>query len=577
VVPGRASIGKDPLAEAPLRRSVSGAIRASSVEKGRRSVSAFGSRATEARRGSGGAGSDAIGRRKEGFNARAKGNDEIGRKRDGSDAKVKQTDEIGRKRESYDAKAKQIGGRRESFGVNVAKQGNEIKGRTNVVEAGKKKQSEGIGVRREGFDAKAKTGNEINRNKVGLNMKQVKTQLKNVDSGEAPSQPAALVIHKDEEVANNSAIPVFTVHVMGSSDVSCGVGEQEKDNEDCKKQEEKGKLANKIRIFEKAAASAEGRSAKPVAATHKHPSRLHEKLAALEGRVQKIATDIKKTKEMLDEDNPEEPKQILSNIQKEINAIEKTISHVKDDNKAQLGTAESSDCESSHAEVTEKCTVAKPVGLKLAGKGMDTDELEARFFPHHKLLRGDRSTQLESSRDVKNDSNGKTGPAARDPAVDENSIAMEFLASLDGEESGFFKDRRAKNLEKKMISEVADATSKTSSQSSSKNPVGLNYKEEIELLATEKLGEFGEQENKSMMMVQEEPEECSNDQLTGIGNKSSTGGWFVSEGEAVLLAHGDGTCSYYDIANHEVFDNLLLFCTGFIPVMENELHIPIAD
>jgi hypothetical protein len=551
---------------------VSGAIRASSVEKGRRSVSAFGSRATEARRGSGGAGSDAIGRRKEGFSARAKGNDEISRKRDGSDAKGKQTDEIGRKRESSDAKAKQIGGKREGFSVNVAKQGYEIKGTTNILEAAKKKQSEGIGVRREGFDAKAKTGDEINRKKVGLNMKQVKTQLKNVDSGEAPSEAAALrVIHKDEEVGNNSVIPVFTVHVMGSNDVSCGVGEQEKDNEDCKKQEEKGKLADKIKVFEKAAASTDPN---PVAATHKHPSRLHEKLAALEGRVQKIATDIKKTKEMLDEDNPEEPKQILSNIQKEINAIEKAISHVKCDNKAQLGTADSSDCESSHAEVTEKCTVAKPAGLKHAGKGMNTDELEARFFPHHKLLRGCRSTQLESSRDVKNDSNGKTGPASCDPAA---GVALEFLALLDGEESGFFKDRRAKNLEKNMISEVADATSKTSSQSSSKNPVGLNYKEEIELLATEKLGEFGEQENKSMMMVQEEPEECSNDQLTGIGNKSSTGGWFVSEGEAVLLAHGDGTCSYYDIANHEVFDNLLLFCTVFIPVMENELHIPIAD
>ena len=46
---------------------------------------------------------------------------------------------------------------------------------------------------------------------------------------------------------------------------------------------------------------------------------------------------------------------------------------------------------------------AKPVGSKHAGKGIDTDELEARFFPHHKLLRDRRSsisTQLESSRDM---------------------------------------------------------------------------------------------------------------------------------------------------------------------------------
>ncbi|GJM87303.1 hypothetical protein PR202_ga03243 [Eleusine coracana subsp. coracana] len=553
VVPGRASIGKDSLAEATLRRSVSGGIRASSVEKGRRSVSVVGSRPTEARRGSGGAGGDDIGRRKEGFSARAKGTDEISRKRDGADAKAKQSDEISRKRESFDAKSRQISGKRESFGVNVAKQGDLIKGKTEIVEAVKKKQSEEIG--RKGFDAKAEADDEISRKKDGLNMKQVKILPENVDSGEVPSEPAAFpVTHKDEEVGNNSVIPVFTVHVVDSNNVSCGVKEQERDNEDCKKQEEKGKLADKIRVFEKAAASAEGRSVKTVAAVNKYPSKLHEKLAALEGRVQKIATNIKKTKEMLDENNPEEPKQILSNIQKEINAIEKAISHVKDDNKVQLGTADSSDCGSSHAEVTAKCIVAKPVDSKHAGKGMNTDELEARFFPHHKLLRDRKSStsiQLEQSRNMKNDCNGKTGPAACDLANDENSIAMEFLASLDGEENGFFKDRRAKNLEKNMISEVADATSKTSSQSSSKNPVGPNYTEEIELIAAEKLDEFEEQENKPIMMVQEEPEESSDDQLTGIGNKSSTGGWFVSEGEAVLLAHGDGTCSYYDIANHE--------------------------
>jgi hypothetical protein len=131
VLPGRASIGKDPLAEAALRRSVSGAIRASSVEKGRKSVSAFGSRATEARRGSGGPGGDDIGRRKEGFSARAKGTDEISRKRDGADAKVKQTGEIGRKSEIFDAKTKQIRGKRENFGVNAVKQCDEIKENRN--------------------------------------------------------------------------------------------------------------------------------------------------------------------------------------------------------------------------------------------------------------------------------------------------------------------------------------------------------------------------------------------------------------------------------------------------------------
>ncbi|KAL5669233.1 hypothetical protein ACJX0J_021454, partial [Zea mays] len=48
-----------------------------------------------------------------------------------------------------------------------------------------------------------------------------------------------------------------------------------------------------------------------------------------------------------------------------------------------------------------------------------------------------------------------------------------FLASLDGEENDFFKDRRAKKLEKNKICE-----------------------DEVELLATEELEEFDDQENK---------------------------------------------------------------------------------
>ncbi|XP_062220673.1 KIN14B-interacting protein At4g14310-like [Phragmites australis] len=551
VLPGRASIGKDLLAGAGLQRSASGGIRASSVEKGRRSVSSVGSSSSEARKGSGGAGADDIGRRKEGFDAKAKGVDEIDRKRDGFDAKAKQTDEISTKRESFDAKAKQIRAKRDSFGVNVAKQCDEIKGKTEIFDTNVKKQSEKIGGRKDGFDPKAKAGDEISRKKEGLNMKLVKEiHPSKADSGEASSKAAAFsATHKDGEEGNSSVIPVFTVHMVDSNDVPGGAREQQKNTKDCNKQEEKGKLADKIRVFEKASASGEGRPAKALSAMNRYPSKLHEKLAVLEVRVQKIATEIKKTKEMLDENNPDEPKQILSNIQKEINAIEKAISHVKDDNKIQLGTADSSDCLSSHAERAGNSTVVKPDDVKHGGKGMNTDELEARFFPHHKLLRDRRSstsTQQVPCTDLKKDCNGKI-----EPRDDENSIAMEFLASLDGEQNDFFKDRRAKNLEKNMICEVADATSKTSSQDSSKNPVCSNHTAEIELLATEKLEEFDEQENKPSMMVQEETEESSNDQLSGIGNKSSTGGWFVSEGEAVLLAHGDGTCSYYDIANHE--------------------------
>ncbi|KAH7276992.1 hypothetical protein KP509_39G029600 [Ceratopteris richardii] len=44
-------------------------------------------------------------------------------------------------------------------------------------------------------------------------------------------------------------------------------------------------------------------------------------------------------------------------------------------------------------------------------------------------------------------------------------------------------------------------------------------------------------------------EEYVPNQLHPIGNKIATAGWYVSDGEAILLAHDDGSCSYYDVAN----------------------------
>ncbi|XP_051191802.1 KIN14B-interacting protein At4g14310 [Lolium perenne] len=556
-LPGRASVGRDADAETGLRRSVSGGIRAASTERARRPVSsaaaARASDAAGARGGSGGAAAHETGSRRDGFDSRgrrAKGSEETSRKREAFDAKARQTDAVGRCRESLDAKAKQVSGKRVSVDVSAVKQSDEIRGK--IGGAFVDKQSDEADGRREAIDAKAKLGDEISRRKEeGRDLKLVReTSPKNAVAGlagpaEASSKAAPFsATQNGGDGGNSSLIPVFTVHVVDSYDACSGVREHRQKTEECSKQGEKGKLADKIRVFEKAAAtSGEGRPAKTLGSVNKYPSRLHEKLAALEGRVQKIATDIKKTKEMLDENNPDEPKQILSNIQKEINDIEQAISHVKVDNKVQLGTEDGSDSEISQAK---KAASVKPHDLKPAGKGMNTDELEARFFPHHKLLRDRKTssaTQQESCMVLKN--------GTVEPCDDENSIAMEFLASLDGEESDFFKNRRAKNLEKNMIREAADASGKTSSQGSSKIPDGLTHEVEMELCAAENLEEFDEQENKSSMAIQEETEEPSSDQLSGIGNKSATGGWFVSEGEAVLLAHGDGTCSYYDIANHE--------------------------
>lgn len=77
-------------------------------------------------------------------------------------------------------------------------------------------------------------------------------------------------------------------------------------------------------------------------------------------------------------------------------------------------------------------------------------------------------------------------------------------------------------------------------------------KRETELMCDEKLQEFLDMEKKPALMLHEQTEGPCKDQLCEIGRKPCTGGWFVSEGEAVLLAHHDGSCSHYDITNYEV-------------------------
>ncbi|RDX67795.1 KIN14B-interacting protein, partial [Mucuna pruriens] len=238
----------------------------------------------------------------------------------------------------------------------------------------------------------------------------------------------------------------------------------------------------------------------------KYPSKLHEKLAFLEGKVKRIASDIKKTKEMLDMNNPETSKVILSDIQDKISGLEKAIVHVVSDKDAQNDTAKNS-----------------LKGLKLNG-----EDLESRLFPHQKLLR-DR-TALKDKDHVVVEDDKVLSP------VDDNSVAVEFLALIDKEA---VKVNAGEEVKERAAAGNGGLTDRKSAID--------------ELLASdEKLEEFDDdQENKEGANVEEEMDEAFNFRLNEIGTKVASGGWFVSEGEAVLLAHQDGSCTYYDIANSE--------------------------
>lgn len=85
----------------------------------------------------------------------------------------------------------------------------------------------------------------------------------------------------------------------------------------------------------------------------------------------------------------------------------------------------------------------------------------------------------------------------------------------------------------------------------SSNIYGGKGNVESMLTANETLEECDEEENKAIMIYVEEIDDSFNDQLSEIGHKTYTGGWFLSEGESVLLAHDDGSCTFYDVANSE--------------------------
>ncbi|KAL6526617.1 hypothetical protein OROGR_015707 [Orobanche gracilis] len=254
----------------------------------------------------------------------------------------------------------------------------------------------------------------------------------------------------------------------------------------------------------------------------KYHSKLHEKLAFLEGKVKRIASDIYKTKEMLDLNNPDASKMILSDIQEKITGIEKAMVHVGRENK----------------ENTEEKEVMDSKSLV---KGLSVEELEARLFPHHKLLR-DRTllktkpggSEIHVSTSTCNVNDEKVN------SLDENDIALEFLASLNNE--GYTEESK--------IEEMDDAMT-FAAENVSLNALSSKCSIEALLMADENLDEFDNQARDPAMIIGEGLEENNTCKLSDLGCKTSTGGWFVLEGESVLLAHDDGSCSFYDIANCE--------------------------
>ncbi|KAL4190374.1 hypothetical protein AMTRI_Chr07g24440 [Amborella trichopoda] len=340
--------------------------------------------------------------------------------------------------------------------------------------------------------------------------------------------------------------------------------------------------------------------------TCRNPSKLHEKLASLESRVKRIANDIKRTKVMLDTNNPESSKSILSEIQDKISGIEKAMGSALEE-KCKLGLpdkelgkqiegrfdkefgeqlnctrnpetlngeAEAGEVHKQSMNVEKKSEsgllMDRTLGvLKYGFSGatkktvnrFNSEELEERLFPHHKLLRKRPSlgnlnvkdgVQKHSLKPMLASSNIDSGHSDELVLpIDENPIALEFLASLNQESRRNLEVKTdAKSIIEMESAICSDPKDKERTDKAEISRKGLDQKNEVNLMCDENY-EFDDQENRAGIFLQEDTDDSCVDMLQQIGSKPSTGGWFVSDGESVLLAHDDSSCSFYDIANSE--------------------------
>ncbi|XVF62825.1 hypothetical protein PTKIN_Ptkin09bG0039700 [Pterospermum kingtungense] len=288
----------------------------------------------------------------------------------------------------------------------------------------------------------------------------------------------------------------------------------------------------------------------------KYPSKLHEKLAFLEGKVKRIASDIKRTKEMLDKNNTDSSKMILSDIQNKISGIEKAMNHVVSDSNGKTSASKGSGGEDMSTKGLERGQSKQLGNVKISVKELNSEELEARLFPHHKLLRNrtsmkasSRSSQSEESSNAVDSSSGLKEEKKSWSPIENNPIALEFLASINDEKTKVSTRNKQANLDNSDAQQM-DGDGASGAQGSLKI-FDVKHGVELNLESDERFEDFDDQENRPTAVIGEETEDASIYQLHEIGRKSSTGGWFMSEGEAVLLTHDDGSCSFYDIANCE--------------------------
>ncbi|KAI3951113.1 hypothetical protein MKW98_028517 [Papaver atlanticum] len=384
-------------------------------------------------------------------------------------------------------------------------------------------------------------GGEVN---LSSGLIKIGGKVGNSSATEGCKEKGNIVVNTEDKL-EESRIGISRVFVRSGSTGSVGVN--------LKPQGSKGWNSSKFvdSVIEKGNAEEE----KGVKLSGKYQSKLHEKLAFLEGKVKRIASDIKRTKDMLDMNNPDGSKVIISDIQDKISGIEKAMVHVIADDSSSLIVPKAVESDGLNSKCLEHSEIEQVGQLKNSVKRLNHEDIEARLFPHHKLLKGQTSWSTSSASgqsdrphlpEVTGDSKLENVPLS---PIDDNPVALEFLASL---HKGKPKEITQNDyvVDYYEVHEM-DGAETSASQDKSKAVGSRNRDEDATLIADEVIEDIENQENQPTMALVEEIEDMRVDQLHEIGRKASTGGWFVSEGESVLLAHEDDSCSFYDITNSE--------------------------
>ncbi|GLJ40458.1 hypothetical protein SUGI_0833600 [Cryptomeria japonica] len=310
------------------------------------------------------------------------------------------------------------------------------------------------------------------------------------------------------------------------------------------------------------------------------PSKIHERLASLEKRVSQISSELRRTKEMLDANNTHKSMTMLSDIHLKISCIEKAMtadSFIGEDSEEDgslIHMPTKSDDPANRSPGSHKKEDDLQESSPSLKKRLSHQELEDRLFPHQKLLRSRSSIQLtvlkpKSENLCKNSSDSHAQDISEKELlspIDEDPIAAEFLTALNhkynvlsGDNTDNLMSSKSDEMNQGPALPISDRNENDHSRIVSRHGysvegIDTDCNEHILAcdLACDETMEFNDKENDQPCACNaEEIEETSLDRLTQLGHKTSTAGWFVSEGESILLAHDDGSCSFHDIVNSE--------------------------